>query len=63
MKILYIFCVLLMTSCQTLPQLYQAAESIADDDAIQVKISKESIQKNTDVNVTVEVKNNVGTEK
>jgi len=45
-------------ACNTLPQLYQAAEDIADDEAIRVSVSKESIQKQTDVNISVDVKNN-----
>jgi len=48
----------MLVSCNTLPQLYQAAEDIANDDALQVIISREAIQKQTDVNITVEVKNN-----
>lgn len=48
----------LMVSCQTLPQLYQAAEDIANDEAIQVSVSREAISKQTDVNVTIDVKNN-----
>lgn len=49
---------IIFTSCNTLPQLYQAAEDIADDSAIQVIVSREAIQKQTDINVYVDVKNN-----
>ena len=48
-----------LTSCQTLPQLYQAAENIADDEAIKVSVSKEAIQKNTDLIISIDLKNNV----
>jgi hypothetical protein len=48
----------IMIACNTLPQLYQAAEDIADDNAVEVKISREAIQKQTDVDVVVNVKNN-----
>lgn len=45
-------------SCGTLPKLYQAAEDIADDDAINIMISREAIQKKTDINISLEIKNN-----
>lgn len=50
--------ILICTGCSTLPQLYQAAEDIANDEAIEVMVSREAIQKQTDVTVTVDVKNN-----
>lgn len=49
---------MLMAACSTLPQLYQAAEDIANDEAIEVMVSREAIQKQTDVTVSIEVKNN-----
>lgn len=49
---------LLLTGCNTLPQLYQSAEDIATDEAIQVSVSREAISKQTDVSVSIEVKNN-----
>lgn len=57
MKHLILSCVLFLTSCQTLPQLYQAAEDIADDTAIKVEVSRETFQKETDLNIQVNVKN------
>lgn len=54
----YLLMLVLLTSCNTLPQLYQAAEDIADDDAIKVTISREAISKQTDINVSIDVKNN-----
>jgi len=47
----------LLAGCQTLPQLYQAAEDIADDTAIKVQVSREAIQKQTDITLSVDVKN------
>lgn len=47
-----------VAACQTLPQLYQTAEDIADDTAIKIEVSREAISKQTDVAVTVDVKNN-----
>lgn len=55
MIITFIFFV---TACNTLPQLYQSAEDIATDEAIQVSVSREAISKQTDVSVSIEVKNN-----
>jgi hypothetical protein len=52
------FYFIFLTSCTALPQLYQAAEDIADDNAIKLEISREAINKQTDVNVVIEVKNN-----
>ena len=51
-------CFIFFTSCTALPQLYQAAEDIADDNAIKVEISREAITKQTDVRVVIDVKNN-----
>lgn len=57
-KLFVVYIAMLLSSCNTLPQLYQAAEDIADDTAIKISISKEAIQKQTDVTISVEVKNN-----
>jgi len=51
-------CFIFFTSCTALPQLYQAAEDIADDNAIKLEISREAISKQTDVHVSIDVKNN-----
>ena len=45
------------TSCSSLPQFYQAAENIADDNAVRVEIQKESLQKDTNVKISVDVVN------
>ena len=57
MKILFLFFMVSFSSCQTLPQLYQSAEDILDDKAIEVVISREAIQKQTNLNITIDVKN------
>ena len=62
MKCLLLFFIFL-TGCGTLPQLYQAAEDIEDDGAVKIMISREAIQKQTDLNVSIEVKNNTTTSK
>jgi len=57
MKYIILFNLLILTSCQSLPQLYQAAEDIADDTAIKVEVSKETIQKETDLAIMIKVQN------
>lgn len=54
-KFTYLF-LLLLTSCGSLPELYQAAEDIADDDAIKISVSKEAMQNKKDVAVSVDIK-------
>ena len=52
-----IFAILFITtSCQTLPQLYQTLDDI-EDSAIQVKVDKSAIQKDTDLQVNVTLSN------
>ena len=48
----------LLTSCNTLPQLYQAAESIANDEAIEIMISREAMKKKSDINIVINVRGN-----
>lgn len=48
---------LILTSCSSLPALYQDVEEIATDDAVQVIVSREAITKGTDLDVNVTVKN------
>lgn len=57
MKILLFYVMLFFSGCNALPQLYQTAEDIADDTAIKVEVSRESIQKQTDVEISIDVKN------
>lgn len=49
--------VMLLSACNALPQLYQTAEDIADDTAIKVEVSRETFQKETDLNIQVNVQN------
>jgi len=57
MKNLKILFLLFLTGCSTLPQFYQSIEKIADDDAINVMISQEAIQKQKDVIVMINITN------
>jgi starvation-inducible outer membrane lipoprotein len=54
---IWVLILTMLSSCSALPQLYQAAEDIADDDAVKVVVSREAIQKQTDVTVSVDIKN------
>jgi hypothetical protein len=47
----------LLSACNSLPQLYQAFEDVADDDAIHLTVSREAIQKDTNVKVSIAVEN------
>ena len=58
MKHMVFFPFMFLMSCNTLPQLYQAAEDVADDNAVKVIISREAINKETDIGITIDVKNN-----
>lgn len=46
-----------LSSCTSLPQMFDTVEKIATDDAITVKVDKDAFQKDTDVKVHVEVTN------
>jgi starvation-inducible outer membrane lipoprotein len=49
---------IILSGCQSLPQLFTAAEEIADDNAIKIEIQKEALNQNTDLNIVVDLKNN-----
>ena len=49
--------IVFFSSCNTLPQLYQAAEDIEDDDAIHITVSRDAMQKETDIDIAVNVRN------
>ncbi len=55
-------CGIYLTSCQALPQLFQSAEDIANDDIIEITISKGLLQKETDLQVIVDMRNKEPTE-
>ena len=57
MKFFFLVHIFLLTSCQNLPQLYQTAEDIADDTAIKVQVSRETFQKETDLDISIRVQN------
>ncbi len=56
-SLVIIFGFSLLTACSALPQFFQAADDVLTDDAITVQVDKEAFQKDTDVNVYVEIKN------
>jgi hypothetical protein len=57
MKHLFFLPLLALISCSSLPQLYQSVDDIATDDAIQVIISREAINKKTNLTVAIDVVN------
>ncbi len=54
MKYLFILTMLSLAGCQSLPQLYQAAEDIADDTAIKIEISKEAVEQKKDLKLMLD---------
>jgi len=48
---------LILTSCGMMPNFLQTAEDIIDDDAITIKVSRESLGRNTNVTAYVELDN------
>ena len=49
--------IMFLQSCQGFQGVADDIEKIADNDAIIIKVDKDAIQKDTDVNVSVEVTN------
>lgn len=57
-KIICLVCLINLVGCaQMLPELFKSVEQIADDDAIKLQVSREAIQKETDVTISVSVTN------
>jgi len=48
---------LLLQSCTGLMPLADDIEKIADDTAIKIEVSREALQRDTDMTVTIDVKN------
>ncbi len=46
-----------MVACQYLPQVAQDIEDIATDTAIKIEVSKETFQKETDLEISINVQN------
>lgn len=56
--VLFISMVLFLSGCSAMmPGLFQTVDDIATDTALRVEIDREAFQKDTDVNVSIEVKN------
>jgi hypothetical protein len=49
-----------LSSCSTMPMLYDSVEHIADDKAIDVMISREAIQEDTNIDISLEIRNRKG---
>lgn len=52
-----VFGCLFLTSCGALPQLINTAEHIADDTAINIKVSQEALQRQTNITAYIELDN------
>jgi hypothetical protein len=53
-----IFLFIILTSCsQMLPGLFQAVDHMETDDAVRVTVSRESMQKETDIDIDVKIHN------
>jgi hypothetical protein len=56
--VLFILTLIALSGCSAMmPGLFQTVDDIATDTALRVEIDKEAFQKDTDVNVSIEVKN------
>ncbi len=49
--------ILMLTSCQYIPEMAEDIESIENDTAIRVEVSRETIQKQTDLGIIINVQN------
>lgn len=54
---LLIFLVSVLTGCAAIPELFKTLDDVETDTAIKVEVDKEAFQKDTDVSVSIEVKN------
>ncbi len=57
MRFIFIAMSLLLTSCQSLPQLFQTADDVFTDDCVTIKVDRDAFQKDTDVDINVSIKN------
>ena len=57
MKYLIVLIPFIMTSCQAMPELYQSAEDVLNDNAVRVEISREAMPKGATVSVAIDIKN------
>jgi hypothetical protein len=55
--IAFLFIFFYTSSCQYLPQVAQDVEEIATDTAIKIEVSRETFQKETDLEINVSVQN------
>jgi len=49
---------LFLSSCSAMPQLFQEAEHVLDDEAVTIKISQEAFNRQTNIKAFVEIDNN-----
>lgn len=47
----------LLSGCNSIPGLFQAVDDIATDNALEITFSRESLQKETDIDVYIKIQN------
>ena len=52
-----IFLLFILNSCGAWPEFFKTADDIANDTAIKVEVSREAIQKKTNLNLSLDVTN------
>lgn len=55
--LIFIWLICILNSCGYMPQVLQEAENIIDDDAITITVSREAIQRQTNLKAIVELDN------
>lgn len=53
----FLILIAFLTSCQYVPEMAKDFESVATDTAIKVEISREAMQKDTNLDVTISIQN------
>lgn len=55
MKKVIPFILFLFTACNTLPQLYESVEDVATNNAIDISVSKEVVEKEADLTIAIQL--------
>lgn len=56
-RLISLMALLSLYGCTAIPELYKTVDDIATDDAITIKVDRDAFQRDTDVSVSVEVRN------
>ena len=55
--LVFLFFLLFLSSCQYIPDMAKDIDDIATDTAIKIEVSRETFQKDTDLDISVQVNN------